>query len=634
MREHATSSSIETKHDPGSRASTDVSAQIVDLARSSVSQSAFFTQTLRCVARFFTSPYAAVHVRFASEVVQDDWHLGATDPQFWKPGLQRFLTDVLAEPRAHAQLLHSKSKKVKVAFLASPICDTTGRPIGCLALVVEPIEDGDIENRLQTLEAIVRLASYSAAFVGSDPQPSVVDTSNDRKSGTAGRALARAARCSSLEELAFALTNDLCNKLDCQQVILGMVSGSSVELVSISGMDTIQRKSPGVVRLRAAMEECLDAKRPLVCQSGKGWSDEEFGHGYRLHKQWRGAAQGDAVASLPLHVDDRCIAVLSMRRRAEDPFNPELLAKVTAMVEPFAPALLLTLRAHRSLWRHAKDSIRGAVEVAIRPGHVGTKVLAALGLVFALWFVFGSLDYSLTVPCKVRPGMIRHVSAPFEGMLTSATVVEGDRVRKGDVLCELDHRELDQQRTELSAELAVLERTKDRARADNLPVEVQLALANQQLVQARLDLVDLRIERATLLAPFDGVIVSGDLRKSIGGIMARGESLFEIAPFSDWTLELFVPDSASGDLDTDLSGFFASYARPEESRPFRIERIIPKAQVENGRNVFVAEARIGGRADWIRPGLEGVAKIQVGRRGVWWITLHRAIDYLRMNFLL
>ncbi|MCH7925548.1 MAG: diguanylate cyclase, partial [Planctomycetes bacterium] len=83
-----------------------------------------------------------------------------------------------------------------------------------------------------------------------------------------------------------------------------------------------------------------------------------------------------------------------------------------------------------------------------------------------------------------------------------------------------------------------------------------------------------------------------------------------------------------------LSGFFASYARPEESRPFRIERIIPKAQVENGRNVFVAEARIGGRADWIRPGLEGVAKIQVGRRGVWWITLHRAIDYLRMNFLL
>lgn len=634
MREHATSSPIGKKHDPGGRASTDVSAQIVDLARSSVSQSAFFTQTLRCVARFFDSPYAAVHVRFASEVVQDDWHLGATDPQFWKPGLQRFLTDVLAEPRAHAQLLHSKSKNVKVAFLASPIHDTTGRPIGCLALVVEPIEDGDIEGRLRTLEAMVRLASYSAAFVDSHPQPSVVDTPNGRISGTGGRAFARAARCGSLEELAFALTNDLCNKLDCQQVILGMVKGSSVELVSISGMDTIHRKSPGVVTLRAAMEECLDAKKTLVCQSGKGWGDEESGHGYRLHKQWRGAAQGDAVASLPLHVDDRCIAVLSMRRRAEDPFNPELLAKVTAMVEPFAPALLLTLRAHRSLLRHAKDSIRGAVEVAIRPGHVGTKVLAALGFVFALWFVFGSLDYSLTVPCKVRPGMIRHVSAPFEGMLISATVVEGDRVRKGDVLCELDHRELDQRRCELSAELAVLEQTKDRARADNLPVEVQLALANQELVQARLDLVNLRIERATLLAPFDGVIVSGDLRQSIGGIMPRGESLFEIAPFSDWTLELFVPDNVSGDLDTDLSGFFTSYARPEESQSFRIERVIPKARVENGRNVFVAEARIGGRADWIRPGLEGVAKIQVGRRGVWWITLHRAIDYLRMNFLL
>ena len=64
------------------------------------------------------------------------------------------------------------------------------------------------------------------------------------------------------------------------------------------------------------------------------------------------------------------------------------------------------------------------------------------------------------------------------------------------------------------------------------------------------------------------------------------------------------------------------------------ERIIPKAQVENGRNVYVAEARIGGEANWIRPGLEGIAKIQAGRRGIWWITLHRAIDHLRMNFWL
>ena len=105
---------------PAPHASKNVYGEIVSLARKCGSLSSFFSQSLRCIARQFASPYSAIHVRFPTEVVQDDWHLGPTDPRFWKTGVQRFLTDVLAEPRAHAQLLRSKSNKSRVAFLASP----------------------------------------------------------------------------------------------------------------------------------------------------------------------------------------------------------------------------------------------------------------------------------------------------------------------------------------------------------------------------------------------------------------------------------------------------------------------------------------------------------------------------------
>ena len=53
-----------------------------------------------------------------------------------------------------------------------------------------------------------------------------------------------------------------------------------------------------------------------------------------------------------------------------------------------------------------------------------------------------------------------------------------------------------------------------------------------------------------------------------------------------------------------------------------------------GHNVYVAEAYITPDAEWMRPGMEGVARIEVGPRRVWWITLHKCIDYLRLNYWL
>ena len=404
--------------------------------------------------------------------------------------------------------------------------------------------------------------------------------------------------------------------------------------MSISGMDTVRRQSPGVVHLRGAMEECLDAGTPIAFDRAGGWATDQMSQSYRLHKQWHTATQGDAVVSIPLREAERICAVISIRKRADAPLSSEQIDSVRERVEPFMPALRLTDRAARSFVRHARDSLGESIKAVMAPRRLGRKITVGLALVAVTWFAFGTVNYDLTVPCIVRPAQIRHVTAPFEGVLASASVLEGDSVRQGQVLCRLDDRDLVQQRTELLAELAVLERTKDRAMAESMPVEVQLALANQHLVQAKLDIVNQRIEQTVLRAPMDGVIVKGDLRKSIGSVVARGDPFFEVAPLGDWTLELEVAESASADLSTAMTGLFAGYARPDETHEFRIARVLAEAQIRQGRNAYIAEADFTAQAGWIRPGMEGVAKIHVGPRPVWWITLHRVIDYLRMSLWL
>ncbi|MFQ5494813.1 MAG: efflux RND transporter periplasmic adaptor subunit, partial [Phycisphaerae bacterium] len=166
------------------------------------------------------------------------------------------------------------------------------------------------------------------------------------------------------------------------------------------------------------------------------------------------------------------------------------------------------------------------------------------------------------------------------------------------------------------------------------PVGFQLALASQKLARARLDTIHTRLARCTIRAPIDGIITNGDLRRSLGSVVAIGDPLFEIAPLHAMVLELRVPEADADDLALNLSGTFAARARPEQSRPFRITRIHPRTEIGAQGNMCIVEASANLADTWMRPGMEGAARVHVGRRRVWWIGLHRILDYLRLNFWL
>ncbi|MCH7632926.1 MAG: efflux RND transporter periplasmic adaptor subunit, partial [Planctomycetes bacterium] len=608
-------------------------AQIVDLARRSTSRSRFMGDVMRCAARCFSSPYAAIHLRYAAEVVQDDWHTGSTDPRFWKSGLQEFLTESLTQPRSRAKLLRSRTGRTTAAFLSTPVFDPTGSSVGAIALVVTNVSESEVTQKLTALEALCRLASYAAAFVG-----------RDVGQGRAGRlpdqAMVRAAKSESVEELAFAITNEMRNKLGCEMVVLGLVRARRVRIISISGLDQVSPRSPGVASIRAAMEECLDAQKAIAYPPPEDDSGSAGDADYHIHKQWHGVAKGDAVASIPLCMDGEPAAILSLRQHGDQAISAKTLEDIRSKVEPFVPALMLSQRAGRSLVRHLRDSVARGASSLVRPGHVGRKIFAMVFAACAAWFCFGSTTYELTLPCTVTPASMRHTAAPFQGVLSAVHVIEGDIVKAGDVLCVFDTRDIAQERSQLVAELKVLDREVDRGMATDSPVEVRLAVSKQEWIKSKLGIVDRRLERARVRTPIDGVIVAGDLRTRVGSVLVQGEPLMTVAPMEEWLLELEVPQSAIADVvaaannASVVSGVFSSYARPDRRRSFQLDRLLPTTRPVKDHTVYIAEARIDARSDGLQPGMEGIARIDIGRRRVWWVWLHGMVDYLRINLWL
>ena len=65
-----------------------------------------------------------------------------------------------------------------------------------------------------------------------------------------------------------------------------------------------------------------------------------------------------------------------------------------------------------------------------------------------------------------------------------------------------------------------------------------------------------------------------------------------------------------------------------------MSRIKPLPELKAGKSVYVAEADLTENAAWLRPGMEGSARINLGDRSVWWVMSHRMVNYFRMNFWL
>ena len=111
---------------------------------------------------------------------------------------------------------------------------------------------------LARLETATRLASFAAELLGQ-----AGGGSGSGISRASAQARARAASCETTAELAFAITNELRNKLGCEQVSLGMVRRGRVKVVSISGLDEVKKQSPGVAAMIGAMEYADVPPRPV-----------------------------------------------------------------------------------------------------------------------------------------------------------------------------------------------------------------------------------------------------------------------------------------------------------------------------------------------------------------------------------
>jgi multidrug resistance efflux pump len=264
------------------------------------------------------------------------------------------------------------------------------------------------------------------------------------------------------------------------------------------------------------------------------------------------------------------------------------------------------------------------------PGHLVRKLIAAAIVAVALFVGFARGTYTVNADARIEGIVRRAVVAPYDGFIKEANVRAGDRIANGQVLGSLEDRDLLLERLKWVTERQQHLYEYDKALAAGQPAAINVIRAQIAQADAQIKLIDAELTRIELRAPIAGLIISGDLSQLIGTAVQRGQVLFEIAPLDAYRVILQVDERDVRSIEPGQKGDLIVTALPNSDLPFVVDKITPIAEAQAGRNLFRVEGRLTENPRQLRPGMEGIGKIKIGRRNLAWIWLHPLLDWLRI----
>ncbi len=338
------------------------------------------------------------------------------------------------------------------------------------------------------------------------------------------------------------------------------------------------------------------------------------------------------LLSLPLRHESKPCAVVTLERRGGEPFTPDEVEAIRLTCDLCAPRLMNLHRYDRWFGARAADRVRGLLAIAVGPQYTWAKAAAVLAFAFLVFVVFVRGWYRVKAPFVLEAVSQYKIAAPFDGFIKNVELEVGDSIEKDlTPLAELDTAELRLQLAAARAEQMGYLKQADAAMRDGKTAEAQIAQANADRALAQIDLLTWRIERAHILSPVTGTLVTGDLKRQIGAPVQTGQILFEVAPLDSLRAQLYIPEDEVFDLVVGQEGRLATATYPGRYIRFVVERINPAAEVVNNRNVFKVRARLLETRPWMRPGMEGVAKVTVAKRAYAWIWSRKVVNWIRMK---
>ncbi|MDO6421394.1 efflux RND transporter periplasmic adaptor subunit [Saccharophagus degradans] len=433
----------------------------------------------------------------------------------------------------------------------------------------------------------------------------------------------------SLEEAAISLVNYVASFVAAERVCLGLVSQQGVALQAVSFSAHFDRRTPVMLSIAAAMEECVAANQNIFIDTTS--ESEQAASACPAHYRLIQNNSQRALRSVLLKNGERVVAVMLIEHSASQAVGEGAVASLMAIAPLIAQAIDLKIAAAKGVSKQLAERARGRLAKWIGPGSWLAKTLIVSALIFVVVMLLPG-QYRVTGEAVLQGTQKHLVVASQDGYLAKVNVRPGDQVLVDDVLAQLDDDDLRLQRRKLISELQQHRHTYNNALANSERAQATIASALVDQATIQLELIEQQLKRTLLRSPIEGVVVSEDVSQSVGAPVSQGERLFEIVANQQYRVLLYIDERDIAYIKKQQRGHVVLTSLPGEVFEFDVLKITPLNEVREGRNYFRVEAQLLAAPATLRPGMTGNGKIAVGEFKRGWIWFHNAVDWFRVRF--
>ena len=473
-----------------------------------------------------------------------------------------------------------------------------------------------------------------------------------------------------LSEVADVAVNDGRQLLQCDRLSIAVLRGRKTTITAISGQDLVNRRSEQVRSLHQIAVECVSVGEMIEFRADNSVVAphllEKLSHHVELsaaklilavplyEPSSRPPGEDKDSRSEPIRRIVGCL-IIEQFRQSRLPSDGSQLLQIFA--DTVGSALANALSQQQILWLPTRRLLGKGVNYF--RGRTLAKTLLVLGLLLAVsvTLVVVPWEYRVEAEGRLMPEVQRHVFAPWDGVVLSVSVANGQRVSRGDEVLRIYNDELHAELTAAEDELneklqQILTLRTEISNAARVPTErkKEIQLKGQQ-EEIRLQVAGLRKQIAILrqreeslrlTAPIDGVVATFQLEDKLRDRpVARGEHLLEIMDDrADWVLELQMPEHRMGHLlrathagdGHPLNVEYVLATDPAASFNGRLSRadVASRSEVQDDSEVVV-EMRVAidkQELPFQRIGGEATAKVACGKRPLGYVLFGDVWEFI------
>lgn len=432
---------------------------------------------------------------------------------------------------------------------------------------------------------------------------------------------------SSLHAAVTGLAEELAAQFACDRACVGMVLGDHIDIVAVSQSAQFNKDAAILRLVTAAMEEARDQQASILFPIAAKDSTLTF---TRAHESLAQANGASIICTVPLVHNAAVIGAITLERATSEPFPPNTVELLEIVATLIGPVLDLKRRDERWVGAKVADGIKASLQSLLGATKVGAK-LAAISIIAAIALAsVTSVDFRITAVSTLEGSIERVVTAPVDGYVAESFARPGDTLEGGQLIARLDERDLSLRRLQWQSELDRLDKEYRSAMAKRDRTEVAIITSKMDQARAETALVDEGLARLRVTAPFRSVLLDGDLSKSLGAPVKRGQVLFTLAPLDGYRIILQIDESDIPYIVQDQDGHLVLASFPEENFPLKVRAVTPVSVAEHGKNYFRVEAVLLQPDPRLKPGMQGIAKVYVGQRKLLWILTRKLSEWLQV----